>query len=426
MYNAVSPQEAVKVIKSGDNIWIHSAGAAPQVLIDAMTDRADELENICIFQLHTEGRAPYADPGMEKTFRVKAFFMGANIRECVNAGRGEFIPVFLSEVPKVIRSGRVKIDTALIQVSPPDKHGFCSLGISVDATRAAVEMASHVIAQINPKMPRTHGDGLIHLSKFDTFVEVDADLPEIAEHNLTEVEHAIGKNIASLVEDGATLQMGIGSIPDAALLYLTNHKDLGVHTEMFSDGLLKLVENGVVVGNKKKRHRDTVVTGFLLGSRKLYDFVDDNPFVRVLDIQYVNDTRVIAQNPKATSINSAIEVDITGQVCADSIGPKIFSGIGGQMDFIRGASQSEGGKPIIALPSTTKRGESKIVSFLKEAAGVVTTRAHVHYVVTEYGIADLYAKSLKERAKRMIDIAHPDHREALDKYAFARFGRSIY
>jgi len=296
------------------------------------------------------------------------------------------------------------------------------LGISVDATRAAVEMATHVIAQINPKMPRTHGDGLIHLSKFHTFVEVEADLPEIAQHDLSDVERAIGKNVASLVEDGATLQMGIGSIPDAALLHLENHKDLGVHTEMFSDGLLKLVEKGIIIGNKKKRHKDTVVTGFLLGSRRLYDFVDDNPFVRVLDIQYVNDVTVIRQNPKVTSINSAIEVDITGQVCADSIGPRIYSGIGGQMDFIRGASQSEGGKPIIALPSSTNKGESKIVSFLKEAAGVVTTRAHVHYVVTEYGIADLYAKGLKERAKAMIAIAHPDHREMLDRYAHKRFG----
>lgn len=426
MYNAVTPKEAVKVIKSGENVWIHSAGAAPQVLINAMTDRADELRDISIYQLHTEGDAPYAQPGMEKSFRVKAFFMGKNIRECINSGRGEFVPVFLSEVPKVIRSGRIRIDTALIQVSPPDKHGFCSLGISVDATKAAIESASHVIAQINPRMPRTHGDGLIHISKFQTFVELESDLPEIPSAKLTEVEEFIGKYVASLVDDGATLQMGIGSIPDAALQNLKLHKDLGVHTEMFSDGILELVELGVVNGKKKRRHKETMVTGFLMGTRKLYDFVDDNPFVRVLDIQYVNSTPIIAQNPKVTSINSAIEVDITGQVCADSIGSRMYSGIGGQMDFIRGASLSEGGKPIIALPSTTSRGESKIAPFLKQAAGVVTTRAHVHYVVTEYGIADLYAKGLKERAKCMVEIAHPNHREMLDKYIFERFGKNFY
>jgi acyl-CoA hydrolase len=334
--------------------------------------------------------------------------------------------MFLSEVPKVMRSGRIKIDTALIQVSPPDRHGYCSLGISVEATRAAIEMSSHVIAQVNPKMPRTHGDGLIHVSRFDTFVEVDEELPLMPQHPLSDVEKAIGVNVASLVEDGATLQMGIGSIPDAALLNLTNHKNLGVHTEMFSDGLLDLIDRGVVVGNRKKSHKDVIVTGFLIGTRKLYDYVDDNPFVRVLDIEYVNDTHRIAKNPKVTSINSAIEVDITGQVCADSIGTRMYSGVGGQMDFIRAASLSEGGKPIIALPSTTRRGDSKIVPFLKQGAGVVTTRAHVHYVVTEYGVADLYAKSLKERARRMVDIAHPDHREELDRQIFERFGGIFY
>jgi acyl-CoA hydrolase len=426
MYKAVTPQEAVKFIEPGENIWIHSAGAAPQVLVNALAERVDELKDITIYQLHTEGDAPYAQPGMEKTFKVKAFFMGKNIRECVNSGRGDFVPMFLSEVPKVMRSGRIKIDTSLIQVSPPDRHGYCSLGISVEATRAAIEMSSHVIAQVNPKMPRTHGDGLIHVSKFDTFVEVDEELPLMPQHPLSDVEKAIGVNVASLVEDGATLQMGIGSIPDAALLNLTNHKNLGVHTEMFSDGLLDLIDRGVVVGNRKKSHKDVIVTGFLIGTRKLYDYVDDNPFVRVLDIEYVNDTHRIAKNPKVTSINSAIEVDITGQVCADSIGTRMYSGVGGQMDFIRAASLSEGGKPIIALPSTTRRGDSKIVPFLNQGAGVVTTRAHVHYVVTEYGVADLYAKSLKERARCMVNIAHPDHREELDRQIFERFGGHFY
>ena len=426
MYKAVSPEVAVQYIESGEHIWIHSAGAAPQVLVNALSARHEELEDVSIYQLHTEGSAPYAQPGMEKAFKVKAFFIGGNIRECINSGRGEFIPVFLSEVPKVIRSGKVRIDTAIIQVSPPDKHGYCSLGISVEATRAAIETATHVIAQINPQMPRTHGDGLIHISEFDTCVEVDTPLPEVAIGELSEAENAIGRYVASLVEDGATLQMGIGSIPNAALLNLKNHIDLGIHTEMFSDGILDLVDRGVITGRHKKSHPEIIVTGFLMGTRKLYDFVDDNPFVRVLDIQYVNNTHNIAQNPRVTSINSAIEVDFTGQVCADSIGPRMFSGIGGQMDFIRGASLSEGGKPIIALPSITKRGDSKIVPFLKQAAGVVTTRAHVHYVVTEYGIAELYAKGLKERAKSMIGIAHPNHREELERQMFERFGKTFY
>jgi len=379
------------------------------------------LKNVGVYQLHTEGDAPYAQPGMEGAFRVKAFFIGRNVRKCINDGRGDFIPVFLSEVPKIIRSDKVSIDTALVHVSPPDRHGYCSLGISVEATRAAIEMSEHVIAQINPKMPRTHGDGLVHISKFDSCTEVNDDLPELPLQKTSETELQIAENVAGLVEDGATLQMGIGSIPNAVLSFLGNHKNLGVHTEMFGDGLLPLIESGAVVGNKKKKHKDTIVTGFLMGTRRLYDFVDDNPFVRVLDIEYVNNTRIISQNPKVTSINSAIEVDITGQVCADSIGEKMYSGVGGQMDFIRGASQSVGGKPIIALPSQTSHGESRIVPFLKRGAGVVTTRAHVHYVVTEYGVADLYAKTLKERAKAMIEIAHPHHRESLAEYVYDRF-----
>jgi acyl-CoA hydrolase len=306
-------------------------------------------------------------------------------------------------------------------VSPPDKHGFCSLGVSVDATKAAIEMAREVVAQVNPQMPRTHGDSLIHMSKFSCFVEYESILPEIMPKPLGDIEMKIGEYIASLIDDGATIQTGIGAIPDAALASMINHKDLGMHSEMFSDGILPLMEKGVITGKFKRKHTGVVVAGFLLGSRKLYDYVDDNPMVRILDIQYVNDTAVIRMNPKVASINSAIEVDYTGQVCADSIGTRMYSGVGGQMDFIRGASLSEGGKAIVALPSTTRRGETKIVPYLKQGAGVVTTRAHVHYIVTEYGIADLYGKSLKKRARSLINIAHPDHREELEREAYARF-----
>jgi 4-hydroxybutyrate CoA-transferase len=421
----ISPAEAAKAIKSGDRVYIHGAGATPAALVQAMVDRADELNNIEIYHLHTEGEANYLDPKYEDTFHLFAMFLAPNSRQAVFDGRADFIPCFLSEVPILFRRGRLPIDVALIQVSPPDKHGFCSLGISVEATLAAIEVADHVIAQINPKMPRTHGDGIIHRSKIDTYCYHDEDLPEWEPKELTDVQLAIGENVASLIEDRATLQMGIGAIPEAALTFLKSHKDLGIHTEMFSDGILPLVESGVINGKYKEKHRGYIVTGFMLGSRKLYDFVDDNPLVRVKDIQYVNNTAVIMANPRVTSINSAIEIDMTGQVCADSIGPRIFSGVGGQMDFLRGASLSEGGKPIIALPSVTKYGESKIVPYLKTGAGVVTTRAHVHYVVTEYGVADLFGKSLKQRARLLIDISHPDHQESLEKSAFERFKRSV-
>ncbi|WP_421763135.1 acetyl-CoA hydrolase/transferase family protein [Ekhidna sp.] len=420
-YQSKSPKEAVSIIKSGESIYIHTAGAAPQALINALTDRGDELKDVTIYGLHTEGAAPYADEKYTNSFNVKVLFVGPNMRPAINEGRAEFIPSFLSEVPLMFRSGVLPLDVALIQVSPPDKHGFCSLGISVDATKAAVDVAKKVIAQINPKMPRTHGDGLLHISKFDTFIEYEADLPEIPPHEISDVEKQIGRHVSGVIEDGATLQMGIGAIPDAVLSCLNGHKDLGVHTEMFSDGILPLVESGVINNKFKPRHPGIIVSGFLLGSRKLYDFVDDNPGVRMLDIQYVNDTSVIRKLPKMTSINSAIEIDITGQVCADSIGTKIYSGVGGQMDFIRGASLSQGGRPIIALSSTTLKNVSKIVPTLKTGAGVVTTRAHVHYVATEFGIVNLYGKSLRERAKLLIDIAHPDHKEELEKAAFERF-----
>ncbi|MEQ8583232.1 MAG: acetyl-CoA hydrolase/transferase C-terminal domain-containing protein [Marinoscillum sp.] len=421
MRNLMSAVEAVRNIKSGDHVFIHTAGATPNVLVQAMTERHSELEGVKIYHLHTEGPAPYARPEYANSFHVNSFFLGANCRQATQEGYADYIPCFLSEIPLMIRSGIIKVDVALVQVSPPDAHGYCSLGISVDATKAAVDMAKVVIAQVNPQMPRTHGDGLLHKDMFTACVEVDVPLPELIAHPITPEEKKMGELIAEMIPDRATMQMGIGAIPDAVLSCLGNHKDLGVHTEMFSDGVIPLVENGVITNKYKTKHKDVIVSGFMIGSRKLYDFVDDNPIVRMLDIQYVNDTAVIRRMPNMISVNSAIEVDLTGQVSADSIGTRIYSGVGGQMDFIRGASLSPGGKPIIALPSVTARGESKITSFLKEGAGVVTTRAHVHYIVTEYGVAALYGKNLRERAKALIRIAHPDHRARLEEEAFERF-----
>lgn len=418
----VSAEQAVSIVQSNDRVYVHSVAAAPSQLIQALTARASELRNVEIVHLHTEGEAPYARPEHANSFHINALFVGANVREAVQTGRADYIPVFLSEVPSLFRKGILPLDVALIQVSPPDRHGFCSLGISVDVTRAAVQSARTVIAQINPNMPRTHGDGLIHIDTINYAVEVNDPLPEKEPCVLSEVELAIGRHCAGLVEDGATLQMGIGAIPDAVLASLRHHKRLGIHTEMFSDGLLPLVEAGVITGELKKVYPGRIVSGFVMGTRKLYDFVDDNPMVAMLDIGYVNDTAVIRRNPKVTAINSAIEVDLMGQICADSIGTRQFSGVGGQMDFIRGASLSEGGKPIIALPSRTGKGDPRIVPFIRQGAAVVTTRAHVHYVVTEYGVANLYGKNLRQRAAELIAIAHPDDREALSAEAFGRFG----
>jgi len=416
-----SAEEAVKLINSGDRVFIHSVAAAPQPLIEAMTARSSELENIEVMHLHTEGDAPYAKPEYNDTFHTDALFVGANVRKAVNKGSADYLPIFLSEVPGLFRRNIKPIDMALVQVSPPDKHGYCSLGVSVDATRAALQCAQKAIALVNPNMPRTHGDGIFHASRFNALVKTNEPLHELVVPEPDEIEQQIGNNCAELVENGATLQMGIGAIPNAVLKALDGHKDLGIHTEMFSDGVIDLVEKGVITGKKKVKHPEKIVAGFVMGSRRLYDFVDDNPMIAMLDIQYVNDTSVIRQNPKVTAINSAIEVDITGQVCADSIGTYHYSGVGGQMDFIRGASLSEGGKPIIALPSTTGSEESKIVPVLKRGAGVVTTRAHVHYVVTEYGAVNLYGKNLNQRAKALINIAHPDHRETLKEAAARRF-----
>ncbi|MEM9390302.1 MAG: acetyl-CoA hydrolase/transferase C-terminal domain-containing protein [Bacteroidota bacterium] len=406
---------ALSAVKSGDNVYIHTAAAAPQGLVRGLVERAPELKHVNIYHLHTEGEAPYCNPEYEGIFNTNAFFIGANVRRAIRENRASYIPIFLSEVPALFRENIIPLDVALITVSPPDKHGYCSLGVSVDATVAAVEQAKVVIAQINKNMPRTHGDGLVHMNQISAYIEQDDPIPETPQHEISKTEHAIGKHVVELIEDGATLQMGIGAIPNAVLSELGGHKDLGVHTEMFSDGILPLVEKGVINGRLKRKHRGKIIASFAIGSRKLYDFMDDNPLVRMMDCSYVNDTAIIRKNPKVTAINSAIEIDLTGQVCADSIGRYMYSGVGGQMDFIRGASLSEGGKAIIALPSTTKRGESRIVPVLKEGAGVVTTRSHVHYVVTEYGVANLYGKSLKQRRKLLVDIAHPDHRESLEE-----------
>jgi len=418
MYKSVSAEEAVKVIKSNDRIYIQAAAAAPQILIDALSARHEELRNVEICHLHTEGNAPYANIKYKDSFHVNSFFIGKNVRHTIKAGNGSYTPVFLSELPILFKRNIVNLDTALIQVSPPDKHGYCSLGVSIEATLAAIENATHVIAQINPKMPRTHGDGLIHISELDIFVEHEAPIHEhyISEPN--EIETKIGDFVAELIENGSTLQMGVGNIPNAVLSRLTNHRNLGLHTEMFSDGVIDLILKDVINGNNKGVNPGRAMATFLMGSQRLYDYVDDNPFVEMRTSDFVNDVSVIKQNPKMIAINSALEIDVTGQVCADSMGANLYSGVGGQMDFIRGASLSNGGKAIIALPSQTKKGISKIVPHLKQGAGVVTTRAHVQYVVTEYGIANLYGKTVKQRVRELVKIAHPNHREAIEEGYF--------
>jgi 4-hydroxybutyrate CoA-transferase len=421
----VSAAQALDLVRSGETIYVHGMAAAPTVLLSALADRAPDLKDVQIVQLHTEGSAPYAAPELASSFRVNALFIGPNIREAVREGRADYTPVFLSEVPNLFRSGAVRLDVALIHVSPPDKHGFCSLGVSVEATRAAVQCAKKVIAQVNPNMPRTHGDGLIHVNEINGLVDVYEPIPEAKPGPPTQVEQAIATHCAALIEDGSTLQMGIGAIPGAVLASLTNHKNLGIHSEMFTDDLIPLVQSGVVTGDNKKVHPGRIVATFVLGTRELYDFVDDNPQTVLLDAGYVNNPTVIYRNPKVVAINSAIEVDLTGQVCADSIGQALYSGVGGQMDFIRAASISEGGKPIIALPSTTSKGESRIVATLKQGAGVVTTRAHVHWIITEHGAVNLYGKTLQQRAHALIGIAHPDHREDLERKACERFGNLI-
>lgn len=419
-----TPEEAVKVIKSGDHVHLSSVASVPQILVRAMTERghAGELKDVKVHHLHTEGDALYAVPELEGVFQLDSFFVGGNVRQITQQGYADYIPVFLSETQRLYREGVLPCDVAMIQVSVPDKHGYVSLGTSVDATLAAIEHAKTVIAVVNKNVPRSFGDSFIHSSRIDIFVEDDTPLLEGHFAQPDAVETAIGINCAALIEDGACLQMGIGAIPNAVLSQLGNHRNLGVHTEMFADGVLPLVESGVINGENKKLDKGKMVSTFIMGSQRVYDFLDNNPGVLMKDVGYTNDPFIISQNPKVTAINSALQIDLTGQVCADSLGTKFYSGVGGQIDFIYGASRSEGGKAIVAMPSVTRKGVSKIVPVLTSGAGVVTTRAHIHWVVTEHGAVNLYGKSLQERARLLISIADPASREELDKAAFDRFG----
>lgn len=415
MFKYVSAQEALKEVKSNDKVFIHSAAATPQHLVKELVNRHSDLKNIHIFHMHTEGDCSYAKAEFKETFKVHSFFNGANMREATNNQLSAmYVPVFLSDIPHLFYNENIKLDVALVQLSPPDQHGICSLGPSADITIAALKTAKKIIAQINPKVPRTFGEG-IHYSKITKAVYCEDELYISKNHAPNAVQAAIGKHVAGLIEDGSTLQMGIGAIPNAVLALLGNHKDLGIHTEMFSDGILPLVEKGVITGKHKKNYPGKIISSFVIGSQKIYDFINNNTEVNLLDCSYTNNTIIIRENPKVIAINSAIEIDLSGQVCADSIGARVYSGVGGQMDFMRGAALSKGGKPIIALPSTTNKGESKIVPYLKHGAGVTTTRAHVQYVVTEYGVAYLHGLTIEERARELIKIAAPEHREDLER-----------
>jgi acetyl-CoA hydrolase len=417
----VTPEEAVAAIQSGDRLFLTGNCSTPQKLLHALVARAPELHDVEIVQVLTIGPAPHAEPEMEGHFRINNLFIGENVRKAIHEGRADFTPCFLSEIPLLFRRGILPLDVALIHVAPPDEHGFCSLGIEAGLVKTPAQVARIVIAEVNERMPRTLGDSFIHISKIHYLVPVDYPLQELPMGETNALSMRIGEHISSLIEDGSTLQMGIGAIPDAVLHFLDDKRDLGVHSELFSDGVIDLVERGVITNERKTLHPGKIVAGFLLGTRRLYQFVDDNPIVELHPSEYVNDPFVIAQNERMVSINSAIEVDLTGQVCADSIGPKIYSGVGGQVDFVYGAARSKGGKPIIALPSTVTLRDgtrlSRIVPMLKPGAGVVTTRSHVHYVVTEYGIASLYGRTIRQRARALIDIAHPDYREELERQA---------
>ncbi|CAG0918541.1 unnamed protein product [Notodromas monacha] len=436
----MTAEDAVKPLKSGDLVFVQSAAMCPNVLVNAMCihGKAAGLSNITVTHMHTEGPALYNNPEYEGIFRSNSLFVGSNSRKAVGEGRADYMPIFLSEIPLLFHTGRMKPSIALISITPPDAHGFCSLGASVDCTRAALQHSSFIIddslrvyshsripisGQVNPRVPRTFGDGIIHKSHVDVMVEVDEPLPELVFKHTSKIETQIGEIIAqNLVEDGATLQMGIGNIPNAVLRSLKGHRNLGIHTEMFSDGIVPLVDCGAITNHEKKTQQGKIVSAFANGTQKLWDFMHDNPLIAMKDVAFTNNPWIICQNPKVTAINSCIEVDLTGQVVSDSIGPRIYSGVGGQVDFLRGAKLSSDGrgKPILAFPSTTKDGKSKVVPVLHEGAGIVTTRAHVQYVVTEYGIADLFGKNLRQRAYALINIAHPDHREALEQAAFER------
>jgi acetyl-CoA hydrolase len=416
-----TPAEAVQLIQSNSRIFLTGNCSVPQEVMKALVERAPELHNVEIVQVLTIGSANYVAPGMERRVRVNTLFISDNVRAAVNEGRADFTPCFLSEIPDLFRTGRLPLDAVLIQVSPPDEHGFCSFGVEIGVTKPAAQAARLVIAEVNPRMPRTLGDSFIHVSKLSAIVPVDYALPEVHMAASDPVTERIADHVASLIPDAATLQTGIGAIPDAVLKRLTNHKDLGIHTELFSDGVIELVNRGIINGEKKTFHPGKIVAGFMLGTQRLYDFVHNNPSVEMHPSDYVNDPFNVAQNDRMVAINSAIEVDLTGQVCADSIGPRLYSGVGGQVDFIYGASRSKGGVPIIALPSTLVKKDgaalSKITPMLKTGAGVVTTRNHVHFVVTEHGVADLYGQTIAQRAKALIAIAAPDFREALEREA---------
>lgn len=409
---------ALKKIESGNRVYLGGGAGVPIQLSQALVDRAGELRNVEITHILTFADAPYVDQKYEGVFRVNALFIGHNVRKAVQEGRADFTPIFLSEIPGLFQNGRLPIDVALISVSPPDEHGFCSFGIEVGTTKPAAESARIVIAEVNPRMPRTLGDSFIHISRFNHIVEVDYPIPEAPQGGSSEEHMQVGAHIAELIPNGATLQMGIGSIPDAVLQNLGAHKDLGIHTELFSDGVVDMVERGVITCARKTFHPGKIVAGFLFGSKRLYDFVHNNPMLEMHPTDYVNDPYNIAQNEKMVAINSALQVDLTGQVCADSIGPRFYSGVGGQIDFIRGAARSKGGLPIVAFLSTAKNGAlSRIVPKLYEGSGVVTTRNDVHYIVTEYGAVDLYGQSVRQRAKSLISIAAPQFREELTRAA---------
>ena len=418
----MSAKEAISLVQSGDRVYIHSGCAEPEHLVKALLERGQELRDVEILHLMTFGNADYVMPEMEGHFRHNAFFIGSNVRDAINSGRADYTPIFLSELSSLFVTGQLPIDVCLIQVSPPDLHGYCSFGVAVECTKTASQVARTVIAEVNPQMPRVLGDAFIHLSKIDILVESDHPLLELPQHPVSPVQMQIGKHIAELIEDGATLQMGIGGIPDSVLSFLGNHRDLGIHTEMFSDRVIPLIESGVITGDRKTLHRGKTIASFVLGSHRLFRFIHNNPAIEFHPSEYVNDPFIISQNSKMVAINSALQIDLTGQVCSDSMGNFFYSGIGGQLDFIRGAARSRGGKPIIALPSTAKEGAiSRIVPSLYPGSGVVTSRGDVHYVVTEYGVAYLHGKTIRERAEALIEIAHPQFREELHEFACQQY-----
>ncbi|UJF28927.1 4-hydroxybutyrate CoA-transferase [Kaistella sp. 97-N-M2] len=422
MSQYVSAEEAVSLIKSGDRIFSHGSACTPNFFIDELARQSSRLRNVEFVSITQQGNVEIAKPQYKDSFYINSLFVSTPVRAAVNSERGDFVPVFLSEIPLLFKNGILPIDVAMVTVSPPDQQGYCTLGTSVDVARSAVDTAKIVIAQVNPRLPRTHGDGMIHHTKIDKMVWHEEELLTIDYGaKVGEEEMRIGQNVAELIDDRSTLQMGIGTIPDAVLKCLHNHKDLGVHTEMISDGIVDLVAKDIVNNKFKGTHLNKTITSFAFGTRKLYDYIHDNPSFSFMDVEHVNYPINIMKNKKMVAINSAIEIDLTGQVCADSIGTFQFSGIGGQMDFMRGAALSEGGKPIIAISSRTKKGVPRIVPYLKQGAGVVTTRGHIHWVVTEFGTAYLYGKSLKQRAKALIEISHPDDREMLEKATFERF-----